>query len=464
MRTDMTCALGIGAMNNASPIEALRTRLADLHEEARTIQALADSEHRDFTADEEKQLDGIFALIQKVTSDIERRETIARTEASLNASAGRKASPMVPKVAAAPIDHADSRKHGFRNVGEFAIAVRKASSPGNTADPRLFVNGPAEFGSEGSGPDGGFLVPPEFRTTIVQKVMGEESLLSRTDLLETNSNSLTIPVDETTAWQTSGGILAAWEGEGNQFSPTKPSFNDATVKLNKLTALVPVTDELLEDSAALASYIGKKAPEKILFKVNNAIVNGTGVGQPLGILNGPALVTQAKESGQTAATVVFQNIVNMWSRLYAPARQNAVWLINQDIEPQLFSLAFPGSSTVLPFPVYLPPGGLASSPYATLMGRPVIPSQACQALGNAGDIILTDLKAYLAAQKVGGIRAEVSIHLWFDYDMTAFRFVLRIAGQPWYQQTIAPFNDYSVNPTDVGPHTLSHYVCLQTRS
>lgn len=117
-----------------------------------------------------------------------------------------------------------------------------------------------------------------------------------------------------------------------------------------------------------------------------------------------------------------------------------MWLINQDIEPQLLTLAFPTTVTTAAVPVYLPPGGLSASPYGMLMGRPVIPTEACQTLGDAGDIILTDLTQYLTAVKTSGIRQDVSMHLWFDYDMTAFRFVMRVAGQPWWGSAISPKN------------------------
>ncbi len=147
--------------------------------------------------------------------------------------------------------------------------------------------------------------------------------------------------------------------------------------------------------------------------------------------------------------------MKMWSRLYGPARQNAVWLINQDVEPQLNAIGFPSGATTVQFPIYIPPGGLSGAPYSTLLGKPVLVTQACSTVGTQGDIILTDLKAYLAAQKVGGLRAETSIHLWFDYDITAFRFILRIAGQPWWSSAISPLN---------GANTLSYYVTLDTRA
>jgi len=121
--------------------------------------------------------------------------------------------------------------------------------------------------------------------------------------------------------------------------------------------------------------------------------------------------------------------------MYGPLRSNAVWLINQDIEPQLFTMSFEGINSSVP--AYMPANGLAGSPYATLMGRPVIPTQACSTLGDQGDIIFADWKQYLSATRTTGIRSDVSIHLWFDYDVVAFRFVMRIGGQAWWSSDIA---------------------------
>jgi HK97 family phage major capsid protein len=466
--------------NDGNILQNLRDRLVELNGQTVTIQAAADAGKRDMTDDESAQLAALFLDIERTRSQIGLRETIEANNIAIVAPQGRQTQATDPsqdkeqaqnfvqavkdsarnpqaKVAATARDAVDYGRRGWRSIGDYARGVANAGRPGGSVDPRLTFDAPSTFGSEGVGADGGFAVPPEFRTTIMEKVMAETSLLARCDLIDVSGNSLTIPTDETTPWQTTGGIQAYWEGEGNQISQTKPQLQDTTVRLNKLAALVPVTTELLEDAAALGSYIGRKAPEKIDFKVSQAIINGTGVGQPLGILNSPALVTVAEENSQTAATVNFQNIVKMYSRLYGPARQNAVWLINQDVEPQLNSMGFPSTAaTTLQFPVYIPPGGISGAPYATLYGRPVVVTQAASKLGTVGDVILTDLKAYLAVQKVGGLRAETSIHLWFDYDQVAFRFILRLAGQPWWNQAIAPFQS--------GANTLSHYVTLATRS
>ena len=263
--------------------------------------------------------------------------------------------------------------------------------------------------------------------------------MSLTDQQISSGNSITFPADETTPWQSSGGIQAYWEVEGGQKQQSKPALVEKTVKLNKVIALVPLTDELLEDAPAMASYVNRKAPEKIVFKVNDAIINGTGVGMPLGILKSPGTVIVAKESGQTADTVVYENISKMWTSLTPSARRNARWLMNADVEQQLMRMKFPDQGSGNAVPVYLPPGGMSAAPYGVLLGRPIVYSEAMPALGDEGDIVFGDLANYLSGTKTGGIKSDVSIHVWFDYDMTAFRFVLRVGGQPWWNAPVAAF-------------------------
>jgi HK97 family phage major capsid protein len=57
-----------------------------------------------------------------------------------------------------------------------------------------------------------------------------------------------------------------------------------------------------------------------------------------------------------------------------------------------------------------------------------------------------DLSQYMSVVKAGGIRQDVSIHLFFDYDITAFRFVLRVGGQPWWNAPITRQNGLSRSP------------------
>lgn len=428
---------------DVDPLAALEARVTALTEASEALVAAADAAEEDLDDEALEKIEANTAEIEKLNKQITARKALAPKPA------GRKTTPEVGnkagKVAATP--KADSRTGGFRHLGEFASTVKAAASRDEASFNRLVAM------NEGVGEDGGFIVPPDFREGIMKVVEGEESLLSRTDASVTARNSVTHPKDETTPWGTAG-IRAYWEGEGRAASASGGKFQGDTLRLNKLFARVDVTDELLEDAPQLDNYLRVKAPEVMTSVINDAIVNGNGVGKPLGFMKSPALVSVIDEVSQPADTVHHRNIVAMWSRMYAPCRARAVWLINQDVEPSLNLMSF-RDATSSPVPVYLPAGGVSGSPYASLMGRPVIPLQAMQTVGDLGDIALVDLSKYRTLTKAGGTRVDTSIHLKFDTDETVFRFIFRLAGQPWWSAPITPKNS---------ANTLSPFVAIATRS
>lgn len=355
----------------------------------------------------------------------------------------------------------DNARHNFTNFGEFAVATRLHAVGGNNDHDlvKKLQNAATTFGSEGSGADGGFLVPPEFSRQLWQKVEAEENLMSRCTELTPTGNSMAIPKDETTPWGT-GGVRVYWEAEASAATASKASLELSTMRLHKLMALCPASDELIEDAAGYESYLQAMVPGRMAATINTAIVNGTGVGQPLGIMKAASLISVAKQTSQPADTIWMKNIHKMWARMYAPYRRNSIWLINQDIEPSLFGMAFQatGASSDLPgtsaVPAYLPPNGLSESPYGSLMGRPVVPIQAAGTVGDQGDIILVDLKQYWILRKAAGMKTDTSMHFFFDQGLTAFRFTFRINGQPMASSVITPQN---------GSNTLSWAVTLDAR-
>lgn len=456
-------------------VEELRARLVDLHAQAQGIQAKADQKGRPMNSEELEVFNAVSAEFDATEADIQRREKLEKqgialakpdprqtpyeTRATAEAGAGE-------PPPARPAQHIEMRepwerdatRWGWGSLGEMAMSVVAASRPGaQMLDPRLQIrmeDPGSTITQEGVGADGGFLVPPEFRADIMEKVMGEDELIALTDQYNSARNSMVFPMDETTPWQSSGGLQAYWEGEADQIAKSKVALTNKQIRLNKLAALVPVTDETLEDAPMMDSYLRAKVPQKINYKINHAIVQGTGAGQPLGLLNSPALVTVAKESGQTADTVVAENLVKMYARMPATGLPNAVWLLNQDVLPQLMLMKIEGSAGGV-FPVFVPPGGLSSAPYGTILGRPVRLTEACNTVGDAGDVLFVDPTQYMTATKTGGIRVDVSMHIYFDYDAAAFRFILRVAGHPWWSSTIARRS---------GTNTLSPYVTLAARA
>lgn len=411
---------------------------------ARKIHDTAAQENRDLTDEEKSQFDAHMADVEKANADITREQTLIEAERTAEAI------PALGGARVAERSEEDPRR-GFQNYGEFAIAVMRAGLPGGRAnlDERLLKIGaaPTTYGSEGSGQDGGFLVPPEYSREVFQHSLEEDALLPYTDNYPVQGNSLVFPRDETTPWGTDG-IRAYWENEAGQATQTKPKGDTAQLRLNKLMALVPVTDELAADANALAAYIGRKTSESIRWKTNLSIFEGTGVGQPKGFHGHAAQVSVAKEGSQAADTIVAGNVSKMFGRMLNPMQ--AIWLVAHDAFHQL-PLMSVGNQ-----PVWIPPNeGFKRAPGGLLMGRPVIVTQLCKTVGDQGDFHFVNLQYYRSITKGGGIETATSMHLFFDYGMAAFRATFRIDGQPAIKAAVTPAN---------GSSSLSPFVTLDARA
>jgi HK97 family phage major capsid protein len=438
----------------ASRIKALRDQQAKLAAEYKGILAAAAADGNRKTTEQERER---LAAIQKDRDEIE-------ADLKLEAAAQeweRTEAPVVPTGNEDDARQAAERRgepkanESFASFGHMLQAVAQAARPGGRVDGRLMA-GPTGL-NEGVGSDGGFIVQTDRQTQIRQRVYSQGNILSRVTRIPISANSNGIKlfgIDETSRADGSryGGIRSYWTAEGGLKLDSKPKFREMDMRLHKIAALVYATDELLQDTTALEAWIQERLPDELRFKAEDAILTGTGAGMPLGIFNSGAAITVSKEVGQAAGTIVFENIVNMWSRLYAPSRSNAVWLVDQSAESQLYTMSLAiGAGGI---PVYMPAGGISGAPFSTLFGRPIIPVEYLSQVGTKGDIVLADLSQYIVIDK-GDVQSASSMHVRFLYDEMVFRFVYRIDGQPEWNSPLTPKNS--------GP-TLSPFVVLETRS
>lgn len=395
---------------------------------------------------------------QKIKSRREEIETIDEQLAMLEAAKAelQQQEDLAAKRSTAPAqvhDRAEDKPWG--GVGEFLMAVRHAElHKGNDIDPRLrkLATGHAE----GIDSEGGFLVGTDMATTLYEKANEEGLLVGRCaqQPISAGSNSLAIPgvIENTRANGPTttryGGIQTYWQGEAIPATASKGELEKIELKLKKITGLAYMTEELIQDAPAMQAYLERTFPRAMAFSLDEAIFEGDGVGKPLGFTRGGAVVAVAKEGAQAADTVVAANITKMYSRLPASMRRGAIWLVNQDVEPQLPLM------TIGQMPVYLPPGGLAGSPYGSMYGLPVISFEHCSTVGDLYDIMLVNPEAYILATK-GGARMDTSIHVKFIEGETAFRFVMRVDGQPLWKLPLTPKKS---------ANTLSPFVALAERA
>lgn len=438
-------SLGLMAFGAAGyTSKALRDLAARKSKEIEAMRAItnkASAENRDVTAEEDEKFKAHKAELTRIDAAIEREETLAAAESSVQ---------LPPNAQLQTQDNraADPRL-GFRSFGDYAAAVQASTRKTNPViDPR-FAAAPSLFSGEGAGSDGGYLVPPEFAREIFALSLEEDNLLPLTDNVELGqSNTMAFPKDESTPWG-SDGVRAYWQNEGTAGTPTKINLSGARLQLHKLLALVPVSDELLADSSALGSYLPGLMARSIRWKSNETFFFGSGAGQPAGAFNSGAVETVAKETGQAAGTLLIENIANMIARLPPGSYGRAVWMLNNDVLPVLFTLKLGDHA------IYIPASeGAKANPYGSLMGRPIMVTQHAKSLSSEGDVQLADWKYYRTITKAAGMETATSMHLYFDSEATAFRTTFRVDGQSKLKASITPAN---------GSNKLSPFIKLGAR-
>lgn len=422
----------------------LQQKRAALLDANSAVLATAGKESRELTAEERTSIKANLDAADVMQADIDMFDRQAAASANLNANTTKRVEVVKDNRTAQP----------FATLGEQLCAIAAAADPEGSVDPRLYA---APTGANESLPgQGGFLVQQDLVPGLLLPAIEASAFASRCRTFQAGANSNGIKINTvkessraSTRW---GGVLGYWLAEAGTKQPTKPEFAQIELSLKKVAGLFWATDELLQDAVALNSVITECFPSELAFQLDDRIVRGNGVGVPLGILASPARVTVAKEVGQGADTITYENLTTMYSRMPGRLRPGAAWFYNQEIEPQLFTLGLTlgmGGAAV-----WLPPGGLSGSPYATLFGRPMIPTELASALGDEGDIIFANMSEYALLQK-GGVQTASSIHVHFTTDETVFRFVLRVDGQPLWSTTLTPYK---------GSAALSPFVTLADRA
>ena len=423
---------------NMKKILEMKAKREDARLKAMAVLNKAEAEDRFLSEEEQKDIDKYEEEIRAWDESIGRAEKLLAIEPEDRSSEKPEVKPTPAK---------DNEKR-FSSFGEQLMAAYRAAMPGGKVDERLSTRAASGL-NETTPSDGGFLVQQDFVTELLKKTYETGILASKVKKIpiSTNANGMKInAIDEDSRANGSrwGGVQTYWEGEADEITASKPKFRQMELSLKKLTGLCYATDELLQDAAALEAVIRQAFAEEFGFKIDDAILSGSGEGEPLGILNSGAIVTVAKEASQTDIITV-ENLIKMWNRLWSRSRANAVWYINQELEPYLYTL---GDK-----PVYIPAGGLSEKPYGTLFGRPVVPIEQCSAAGEVGDIILADIGQYLLIDK-GGVKSASSIHVRFLYDENVFRFIYRVDGKPIWTKPLTPYK---------GSATVSPFVTLAKR-
>lgn len=312
------------------------------------------------------------------------------------------------------------------------------------------------YGSEVPG-DGGFLIPEELRSEILQVALETAVVRPRATIIPMSSLRVPIPMIDDTSHQSSilGGVVGYWTEEAAALTESQASFGRVVLDAKKLTAYAEVPNELLMDAPAFEGFFNGTFPKAISWFEDVAFLVGTGVGEPQGFINSQVAISQAIETGQTTQTIVWENIVKMYSRMLPTSLGRGVWIASIDTFPQLATMALSVGTGGGPVWIGNMAGGQGGmdTPPISILGRPLYFTEKTGPLGTTGDINFVDLSYYLIGDRME-MQVSASEHYKFANDKTAYRVVSRVDGRPWLQSPITPRN---------GGPTLSPVVQLATR-
>ncbi len=348
------------------------------------------------------------------------------------------------------------RGSDFEDGGEFLYSSWLAST-GAKRDPRLVYFRDEEKSGhetkqmvENVGASGGFLVPTEYLAQL-QAVGPEDAIVRpRATKIRMRRRSIDIPVLDQTGTASGrphwfGGMIFYWSEEASAKTITTATFRKVTLTAHKLIGYTRSSDELLDDAAiSLSDFIS--GPMGFVggctWHEDYTFLNGTGAGQPLGVINAGATITVNRAA---ANQVRYDDLVNMLESFLPSA--NGVWVVNQSVMSNLMTMMDQAGGAANTGTYIW--GSAADGVPARLLGLPVIFTEKLPRVGTAGDVLLADFKYYLLGDRQATTVESTKFDQW-AYDQTSWRVVHRVDGQPWLSTQLT----YQDGTTTVSPFVI----------
>ena len=260
-------------------------------------------ENGTLSAEDAATYEKMEADIQAITAQIERKQRLEQMENAMNEPAS---APIVEK----PINSGDEKS------GRATDAYKKSF---NNYLRGNFNNDISPLMQEGTSAAGGYLVPEEYERQIVDDIADQNVIRSIAHILRTSGDhNITVPLNHT---------AAQWLGEGESYSLSAPTFNRVVLKAKKLGVIVPITEELLQDSFLNAeSYINADIARAFAMAEETAFCVGNGTDGPTGIFteNGGAVGVTTASSTDIKA----DEIISLVYALRLAYRRKAKFLMN----------------------------------------------------------------------------------------------------------------------------------------
>jgi HK97 family phage major capsid protein len=180
--------------------------------------------------------------------------------------------------------------------------------------------------STANGPDGGYLVTPEFGGIVNTFVYESSPIRQLASVTTIGTDMLEVVIDN-------GEPTSGWVGETESRTETNtPTLNKLAIPVNELYAEPRATQKMLDDGIVdVEAWLAGKVGEHFARKEATAFVNGTGFNQPRGLLTYTAGTTVASSQVEqvvsgSGSTFTYDGLIDLTSALKEPYQANAVFL------------------------------------------------------------------------------------------------------------------------------------------
>ena len=318
-----------------------------------------------------------------------------------------------------------------KTLGSIADIAKKMIS-GEVKELKLEQKAPAGMNEDTANADGGYLVSHEISNEIFGRMFEGNKIWDKVTKVAVgpNYNGMKLPyLNITTQTNTSQPRLYSI-AEGATKTPTKFTFGQHDLALVKLIALVPITEELLQDKVQLESYVFSQLKGQYGWRQDyNLLYGTTATTGNLGILDATGAAFLSSPVAHAANVSI--TTVNALIQSVAPqVRDGAEWFMSGDVWASCMQVLGPGVASML-YPVAQEVGGKR-----TLQGYNVNIIDGMPVRNTAKDLVFGNPKEISALTK-GGITIDISKEFYFDTDQIALRWVLRQASAPVFAKYTA---------------------------
>ncbi|TFF27520.1 phage major capsid protein [Jiella endophytica] len=209
----------------------------------------------------------------------------------------------------------------------------------------------------GSNPAGGYVVAPEFSTRVLQTISEQSPMRSVANIMSIGTTEVYIP-------KLISNVQPGWVTETGPRPTSEPAFDQQKIEVFEQAVIVPVSQQLLEDSFLdLEAFLRNHIAREFAKMEAAALVNGDGNGKPKGFLADAASyeAVPVKDDGSDLVDA----LMALYYALPTEYARRATWALNRKTLAAIRGLKDANGAFI-----WQP--GLTESAPASLLGRPIV--------------------------------------------------------------------------------------------